>query len=140
MLFNNHLIAAEHKAAVAIIKQLETAEIDEKNEQLHILLYPKQVANAAFDQIAVSDLAEQMTLVDHKLFCALGSEELLLQGWMKPDRDDLAPNVALISRRFNEMCRLVITEILSQPNVNARVQCIEKWCKFSYACASLNKV
>ncbi|CAM4861255.1 unnamed protein product [Rotaria socialis] len=43
MLFNNHLIAAEHKAAVAIIKQLETAEIDEKNEQLHILLYPKQV-------------------------------------------------------------------------------------------------
>lgn len=26
-------------------------------------------------------------------------------------------------------CRLVITEILSQPNVNARVQCIEKWSK-----------
>jgi hypothetical protein len=29
--------------------------------------------------------------------------ELLLQGWMKPDRDDLAPNVALVSRRFNEV-------------------------------------
>ena len=43
MLFNNHLIDAEHKAAVAIIKQLETTEIDEKNEQLHELLYPKQV-------------------------------------------------------------------------------------------------
>lgn len=28
------------------------------------------------------------------------------------------------------MCRLVITEILSQPNANSRVQCIEKWCKF----------
>ncbi|CAF4158295.1 unnamed protein product, partial [Rotaria magnacalcarata] len=137
MLFNNHLIAAEHKAAVAIIKQLETAEIDEKNEQLHILLYPKQVANATFDQIAVSDLAEQMTFVDHKLFCALGSEELLLQGWMKPDRDDLAPNVALVSRRFNEMCRLVITEILSQPNVNARVQCIEKWCTVADICRYL---
>ncbi len=65
-----------------------------------------------------------MTLIDHKLFCALDSEyedeivsfsffiidefillirELLLQGWMKPDRDDLAPNVALVSRRFNEV-------------------------------------
>ncbi len=63
-----------------------------------------------------------MTLIDHKLFCALGSEydntnfgyfhlkyslfffsrELLLQGWMKPGRDDLAPNVALVSKRFNE--------------------------------------
>lgn len=65
-----------------------------------------------------------MTLIDHKLFYALDSEfvelsndiffsshfpiivldrELLLQGWMKPDRDDLAPNVALVSRRFNEV-------------------------------------
>ncbi|CAF4813282.1 unnamed protein product, partial [Rotaria magnacalcarata] len=46
---------------------------------------------------------------------------------MKPGRDDLAPNVALISRRFNEMCRLVITEILSQSTINDRIQCIEKW-------------
>ncbi|CAF1144001.1 unnamed protein product [Rotaria sp. Silwood1] len=137
MLFNNHLIAAEHKAAVAIIKQLETAEIDEKKEQLCLLLYPKQISNATFDQIAVSDLAEQMTLIDHKLFCALGSEELLLQGWMKPGRDDLAPNVALVSRRFNEMCRLVITEILEQPTINARIQCIEKWCTVADICRYL---
>lgn len=43
MLLNNHLIAAEQKAAIAIIKQLETAEIDEKIEQLRILLNPTQV-------------------------------------------------------------------------------------------------
>jgi len=30
------------------------------------------------------------------------------------------------------MCRLVITEILSQTSINGRVQCIEKWgMKFS---------
>ncbi|CAF3276365.1 unnamed protein product, partial [Rotaria sp. Silwood2] len=137
MLFNNHLIASEQKAAVAIIKQLETAEIDEKKEQLLLLLNPKQVSNATFDHIAVSDLAEQMTLIDYKLFCALGSEELLLQGWMKPGRDDLAPNVALVSRRFNEMCRLVITEILCQPTISARVQCIEKWCTVADICRYL---
>ena len=43
MLLIHHLIAAEHKAAVAIIKQLETAEIDVKNEELRILLNPTQV-------------------------------------------------------------------------------------------------
>lgn len=48
MLFNNHLIANEHKQAVAIIKQLETAEIDEKSEQLRELLYPKQVLRYIF--------------------------------------------------------------------------------------------
>jgi hypothetical protein len=43
MLINNHLIAAENKAAVAIIKQLETHEIDHKAEQLYQLLHPPQV-------------------------------------------------------------------------------------------------
>jgi Ras-specific guanine nucleotide-releasing factor 1 len=28
------------------------------------------------------------------------------------------------------MCRLVITEILTQSSVNGRIQCIEKWSKF----------
>ena len=43
MLVNNHLIAAEQKTAAAIVKQIETAEIDEKNEQLRLLLNPTQV-------------------------------------------------------------------------------------------------
>ena len=43
MLVNNHLIAAEQKAAVAIIKQLETDEINEKNAQLRLILHPTQV-------------------------------------------------------------------------------------------------
>ncbi|CAF0902526.1 unnamed protein product [Adineta ricciae] len=137
MLLNDHLIAAEHKAAVAIIKKIETSEIDDQNEQLQILLNPTQTSNATFEHIAVSDLAEQMTLIDHKLFCALGSEELLLLGWMKPGRDDLAPNVALVSKRFNEMCRLVITEILTQATVNDRVQCIEKWSTVADICRYL---
>ena len=33
----------------------------------------------------------------------LDNRELLLQGWNKLNRDDLAPNVALVSRRFNEV-------------------------------------
>jgi len=86
----------------------------------YFTFYLKKSVSATFEQIAVSDLAEQMTLIDHKLFFALDSEydmrisllfddylslsrELLLQGWMKPGRDDLAPNVALVSRRFNEV-------------------------------------
>jgi hypothetical protein len=43
MLINGHLIAAEHKAAAAIIKQLETDEIEENNAQLRIIMNPIQV-------------------------------------------------------------------------------------------------
>ncbi|CAF0918598.1 unnamed protein product [Adineta steineri] len=137
MLVNGHLIATEHKAAVTIIKQLETNEVEEKNTELQLILHPPPASDVTLDQIAVSDVAEQMTLIDHKLFCALYSEELILQGWMKPGRDDLAPNVAGISRRFNEMCRLVITEILSQTTINGRVQCIEKWGTIADICRYL---
>jgi len=43
MLLNNNLIATEHKAAVAIIKQLETNDIEQHNEELRIILQPTQV-------------------------------------------------------------------------------------------------
>ena len=43
MLVNGHLIAAEHKNAVAIIKQLETDECEENNQQLRLILNPTQV-------------------------------------------------------------------------------------------------
>ncbi len=90
MLLNGHLIAAEHKAAVAIIKQLETNVVEANNEELRMILHPTQVqkrksilhdmifllkaVDITFEQIAVSDIAEQMALIDHKLFCALNSE------------------------------------------------------------------
>lgn len=43
MLVNGHLIAAEHKAAVAIIKQLESNECEENSEELRIILHPTHV-------------------------------------------------------------------------------------------------
>ena len=43
MLLNGYLIGAEYKAAVVIIKQLQTNEVDENNEQLHLILNPAQV-------------------------------------------------------------------------------------------------
>ena len=57
MLLNNHLIAAEHKAAVAVIKQLETAEIDEKMEELRILLNPTQVKYPQISPLYLSNLS-----------------------------------------------------------------------------------
>jgi hypothetical protein len=43
MLVNGHLIAAEHKNAVAIIKQLEKDECEENNQQLRLILNPTLV-------------------------------------------------------------------------------------------------
>ena len=60
MLVNNHLIAAEQKTAAAIVKQLETAEIDEKNEQLRLLLNPTLVraTHVCSSNLICSDLVK----------------------------------------------------------------------------------
>ena len=35
--------------------------------------------------------------------------ELLSQAWMKPDKSVKAPHVLLVSKRFNEVCFIVVS-------------------------------
>lgn len=70
MLINDHLIAAEHKSAVAIIKKIETSEIDDQNDQLHILLNPTQVNQNFFSLNDISSFfcRPQMLRLNRLLF------------------------------------------------------------------------
>lgn len=63
--------------------------------------------------ISALEIAEQMTLLDHKIFMAIRSEEFLGMAWMKQDKGDRAPNILLITKRFNEVRKsLLITLIV----------------------------
>jgi len=46
---------------------------------------------------------------------------------MKADKVYKAPNILLMTKRFNEMSQLVVSEIVRKTNVAARVAAIEKW-------------
>uniref|UniRef100_A0A1I8FK70 Ras-GEF domain-containing protein n=1 Tax=Macrostomum lignano TaxID=282301 RepID=A0A1I8FK70_9PLAT len=82
---------------------------------------------AAFTLSAL-DIAEQITLIDHKLFRALKSAELITQAWMKKNPEDRASSTVLqISKRFNATSCLVVSEIISCSDIDRRVTCIEKW-------------
>jgi hypothetical protein len=76
--------------------------------------------------------------------------ELLATAWMKPDKEEKAPNILLFSKRFNDvrffysywffnylislkvknlqkMSQLVVTEIVVCTNHQERLEKLEKW-------------
>uniref|UniRef100_A0A2C9KBL8 Ras-specific guanine nucleotide-releasing factor 2 n=1 Tax=Biomphalaria glabrata TaxID=6526 RepID=A0A2C9KBL8_BIOGL len=68
----------------------------------------------------------------------LSMEELLSQAWMKPDKCHKAQHVLLVSKRFNEVSRLVVSEIVSRSNMQDRVACIEKWAAIADICRCMH--
>lgn len=55
---------------------------------------------------------------------------------MKADKATRAPHVLLMTKRFNEISQLVVSEIIRCSNMASRVAAIEKWT----AVADINKV
>lgn len=63
-----------------------------------------------------------------KFFCLLlNSREFLSQAWMKTDKATRAPHVTLMTKRFNHVSLLVVSEIVRRTSMSARVAAIEKW-------------
>ncbi|XP_021344478.1 ras-specific guanine nucleotide-releasing factor 2-like, partial [Mizuhopecten yessoensis] len=91
-----------------------------------------------FDTLSALDIAEQLTYLDHKIYIGIRSEELLGQAWMKPDKSHKAPHVLLVSKRFNEVSRLVVSEIVGRQNLQDRVSCIEKWAAIADICRCMH--
>ena len=64
--------------------------------------------------------------------------ELLGQAWMKTEKSFKAPHVLLVSKRFNETSRLVVSEIVGRQNLQERVACIEKWAAIADICRCMH--
>ena len=47
------------------------------------------------------DLASQITLLDHPVFCNIMPDELTSCSWTKKNKETVAPNVVAFIRRFN---------------------------------------
>ncbi|VDL57246.1 unnamed protein product [Hymenolepis diminuta] len=83
------------------------------------------------------DIAEELTYLDFHIFRSIKTEELLNQVWMKDGKETKAPHVMLVTKRFNEVSKLVVSEIISRPEVPDRAACIEKWIAIADICRCL---
>ncbi|XP_061172413.1 ras-specific guanine nucleotide-releasing factor 2-like isoform X5 [Saccostrea echinata] len=140
MACNTMLNPAEHKVALSLLRTIAKDSAEQKNKvDLEKLLQAPEISTKEnFDTLSAMDIAEQLTYLDHKIFISIRSEELLSQAWMKAEKATKAPHVLLVSKRFNEVSRLVVSEIVRRSVLQERVACIEKWAAIADICRCMN--
>ncbi|XP_014231080.1 ras-specific guanine nucleotide-releasing factor 2-like isoform X1 [Trichogramma pretiosum] len=128
IIYSPNLLPAEHKAANQLLRLITKEEPDRKNVDLKQLLMPPQVpTKESIETLSALEIAEQITYLDYQIFNSIRSEEFLGQAWMKADKAIRAPHITLMTKRFNEVSQLVVSEIIRKSNMQARVAAIEKW-------------
>jgi hypothetical protein len=83
------------------------------------------------------ELARQFTIIESRIFCSIGPEELLAQEWSKKT-DSRAVNVLAMSRLSTELARLVVDTILQFEEPKKRAAIIKHWVKVCMKCLELN--
>ncbi|XP_045030323.1 ras-specific guanine nucleotide-releasing factor 1 isoform X1 [Daphnia magna] len=139
VLSSPQLLPAEHKAASQLLQLLTRDDPSHTKIDLGILLaQPVIQSRENIETLSALEIAEQMTVLDHAILASIKSEELLGQAWMKPDKLFRAPHIILITKRFNEVSRLVASEVIRRPNLAARIAVIEKWTAVADICRCLH--
>lgn len=143
LVHNQNLLPGEHKVACQLLQMIskEDGQLgigsgpSVKKVDLNTLLTPpSEPTKESLDSLTALEIAEQMTFLDHKIFIAIHSSEFLCQAWMKSDKAVKAPNILLMTKRFNEMSRLVASEIILANDINKRCAVIEKWTNVADIC------
>ncbi|XP_054288606.1 ras-specific guanine nucleotide-releasing factor 2-like [Macrosteles quadrilineatus] len=128
IMYSPNLLPAEHKAASQLLRLITKDDPESSKVDLDLLLAPPVTpSKESIETLSALEIAEQMTYLDHQIFVAIRSEEFLGQAWMKTDKATKAPHIILMTRRFNEVSQLVVSEIVRRSNINARINAIEKW-------------
>ncbi|KAK7065858.1 Ras protein-specific guanine nucleotide-releasing factor [Halocaridina rubra] len=134
------LLPAEHKAASQLLRLLtkEDQPNQPRVELTTLLAPPLTPSKESIETLSALEVAEQMTYIDHQIFISIRSEEFLKTAWMKPDKQEKAPDILLITRRFNEVSRLVASEVIRGGTLASRVAVIEKWVAVADICRCLH--
>ncbi|XP_074594267.1 ras-specific guanine nucleotide-releasing factor 1-like isoform X2 [Brevipalpus obovatus] len=135
---NPSLLPAEHKAASQLLQMITKEEQLKKIDLDMLLAPPVNPCRENFDRISAMEIAEAMTYLDHKIFISIQSGEFLGQAWMKNEKTTKAPHILLMTRRFNEVSRLVASEIMHACDIQKRVLVIEKWTAVADICRMLH--
>lgn len=83
------------------------------------------------------ELARQLTIIESRIFNAIGPEELLGSEWTKK-ADTKAVNVRAMSTLSTDLANLVADTILHLEDPKKRAQVIKHWIKVAAKCQDLN--
>ncbi|KAF1986609.1 ras guanine-nucleotide exchange protein-like protein [Aulographum hederae CBS 113979] len=83
------------------------------------------------------ELARQFTIIESRIFCAIGPEELLASEWTKK-HDSKAVHVRAMSTLSTDLANLVVDTILHHEEMKKRSIVLKQWIKIACKCLELN--
>jgi len=87
----------------------------------------------------VKEVASQLTLMEHDLFCNIRPTELLEKAWSNQDYgESMAPNVCGMIFRFNQVCNWVSFEVMKPENLKERIKILKTFIKIAKQCYELH--
>ncbi|CAH1120967.1 unnamed protein product [Ceutorhynchus assimilis] len=124
-----NLTSGEHKSAAQLLILLDKQDEEDKPtvDLVKLLQPPLEPSKERIESLSALEIAEQLTYIDHQIFMQIAPEELMGHAWMKADKEQRAPHVVIMTKRFNDVSRLISSEILRKQDLAARAETIEKW-------------
>ncbi|PWN26071.1 hypothetical protein BDZ90DRAFT_233656 [Jaminaea rosea] len=101
-------------------------------------ILPKSLRKIKFLDIDPIEMARQLTLLDHKLYCKIKPVECLGKAWSKPDSDLHAKGIKDTISTSNRITGWVAEAILVQDDLKKRAAWIKHFIAIADACRSLN--
>ena len=86
------------------------------------------------------DLASQITLLDHPVFCNIMPDELTSCSWTKKNKETVAPNVVAFIRRFNYISFWTVQEVLRYGSVKLRAEAMSHFIRVAKRLHELNNL
>eukprot|EP00794_Sanderia_malayensis_P009802 gene9802-10807_t len=83
-------------------------------------------------------VADDLTILEHYLYGKISTREFMKCAWTKKDKEEQAPYITKISRRFNQVSGMVAHEVIHSGTENERAARIEFWIAVAARCRDLN--
>lgn len=84
------------------------------------------------------EIARQITLIEYDLYCKIKPWECINQAWTKPTKNEKAPNIMEMIRRFNQVSRWVATSILQEQTPKDRAEVMSHFIDVAIECKELH--
>lgn len=85
-----------------------------------------------------TEVARQLTLLEHARFREIDRKELLRQAWNKSNSEVNAPRLVSYIKRFNQVSYWVATEVVFTPNVKQRVMVLKHMIQIAHKLLQCN--
>lgn len=115
-----------------------TGKEEEDDSRPKVLSRHRTADECSLAKFHATELARQLTLVEHELFRAIEPPELLFANWKRDAKHNLAPHVCAVIDHFNRILRWATTEILSPPTAKLRRAALVKILQVGIECRKMN--